>query len=242
MAHSIAGGGMLPDYDVLFADHAEKYDRFVAAEDYRGNLLRTLKQVGRLNREQAVADLGTGTGRVAFLVCPIVRHVYGVEPVGGMRLVANTKKQTLGIKNVDFLPGEHKDIPLPDNSIDLVVEGWAFLKAFHTVYPEWRPEFDVIVSEMKRILRPNGIVVLIETMGSLHIWNEVPTEHVELYDYFEKELHLKRSVVRTDYKFASSEEAVDFCSFFFGDEIGTEVSKRGDSIVPEATALWHGRL
>lgn len=153
---------MLPNYDVLFADHAEEYDRFVAAEDYQANVPRTLRQVGHLSREQAVADLGTGTGRVAFLLCPIVRHVYGVEPVGGMRLVAEAKKQKLGVKNVDFLPGEHRDIPLPDNSIDLIVEGWAFLQAFRNVYPEWRSEFDAIVSEMKRILRPKGTVVLIE--------------------------------------------------------------------------------
>jgi ubiquinone/menaquinone biosynthesis C-methylase UbiE len=90
---------MLPNYDVLFADHAEKYDRFVAAEDYKGNLLRAMRQVGRLSRGQAVADLGTGTGRIAFLLCPNVRHVCEVEPAGGTKLAAETKKQDLGIKN-----------------------------------------------------------------------------------------------------------------------------------------------
>jgi len=233
---------MLPNYDVLFADHAEKYDRFVAAEDFQGNLLQTIKQVGHLSREQTVADLGTGTGRVAFLVSPIVRHVYGIEPVGGMRLVAEAKKLRFAVKNVDFLPGEHKDIPLPDNSIDLIVEGWSFLKAFRSAYPEWRAEFDAIVSEMKRILRPGGAVILIETMGSLHIWEGVPEQNVELYDYFEKELSLKKTIIRTDYKFANKEEAVDLSTFFFGDEVGAEISEIGDIIVPEATVVWHGKL
>jgi hypothetical protein len=36
---------------------------------------------------------------------------------------------------------------------------------------------------MKRILRPKRIVVLIETMGSLRTWSEVPERHVELYTY-----------------------------------------------------------
>ena len=233
---------MLPNYDVLFADQAEKYDRFVAAEDFQGNLLRTIKQVGHLNREQSVADLGTGTGRVAFLVCPSVRHVYGIEPVAGMRQVAEAKKQRLGVKNVDFMPGEHSDIPLPDNSIDLIIEGWSFLKAFRTAYPEWRVEFEAIISEMKRVLRLRSAVVLIETMGSLHIWEKVPEENVELYDYLEKELCLKKTIIRTDYRFATKEEAVDLTAFFFGDEIGAEVSEIGDLIVPEATVVWHGRL
>ena len=130
---------MLPDYDLLFADQAEKYDRFVSAEDHEGNLLPAVRRLGRLNREQAVADLGTGTGRIAFLVAPIVRHVYGIEPVGGMRSFAELKKKKLGVKNVDFLPGEHRDIPLPDHSVDLVIEGWAFLRAFSCAYPGVAP-------------------------------------------------------------------------------------------------------
>ncbi len=233
---------MLPDYDALFADQGDKYDLFVSAEDFQCNLLSTLKQCGQLNRDQSVADLGTGTGRVAFLVAPIVRHVYGIEPVAGMRQVAEAKKNRLNVKNVDFFPGEHKSIPLPDHSIDVIVEGWAFLKAYYATYPEWRTEFQAIVPEMKRILRPRGMVILIETMGSLHIWKEVPEETAVLYDYFEKELNLKKTIVRTDYRFSSVEDAVDLCTFFFGDEVGAEVAQIGEPIVPEATALWHGRI
>jgi hypothetical protein len=81
---------------------------------------------------------------------------------------------------------------------------------------------------MKRILRPKGTVVLIETMGSLHIWEEVPEKNVELYDYFEKDLRLKKTTIRTDYKFATKEEAVDYSTFFFGDEVGAEVSEIGE--------------
>ena len=233
---------MLPDYDLLFADQAEKYDRLVAAEDHEGNLLRALRQLGRLNREQAVADLGTGTGRVAFLVAPIVRHVYGIEPVGGMLRFAESKKQKLGVTNVDFLPGEHRDIPLPDHSIDLIIEGWAFLRAFSCAYPEWRAEFDAIAQETKRILRPRGAVIYIETMGSLHIWDTPPARTALLYDYFENELGLRKTVIRTDFQFPTIEDAVDLGTFFFGDEVGAEIRQIGAPIVPEATALWHGRM
>jgi ubiquinone/menaquinone biosynthesis C-methylase UbiE len=234
-------GTMLPDYDHLFADQAEKYDRLVDAEDFQGNLLLTMRRFGHLNREQTVADLGTGTGRIAFLLAPTVRHVYGIEPVGGMLRVAESKKQRLGFKNVDFLPGEHADLPLPDHSIDLIVEGWAFLMAFNRAYPEWRSEFEAIVREMKRILRPSGAVILVETMGTLHMWEEVPVRTAVLYDYFEKELGLKKSTIRTDYRFSSTEEAVDLGTFFFGDEVGAEISQISEPVVLEATAVWHGK-
>ena len=233
---------MKPDYDSIFANQAEKYDRLVAAEDFQGNLLHTLTGMGLLNREQAVADLGTGTGRVAFLVAPIVRHVYGIEPVGGMLRVAEAKKVALGVRNVDFLPGEHKDTSLPAKSVDVIVEGWAFLRAYRCTLPDWRAEFDAIVKEMRRVLRNRGMVILIETMGSLDIWDEVPGGVAELYRYFEKELGLRKTIIRTDYRFADAEEAVDLGTFFFGDEVGAEIRRIGSSVVPEATAIWHGRL
>jgi ubiquinone/menaquinone biosynthesis C-methylase UbiE len=231
-----------PDYDHLFANQAEKYDRLVSAEDYQGNLLHTLTGMGLLHRDHAVADLGTGTGRVAFLLAPLVRHVYGIEPVGGMLRVAEEKKQKLGVRNVDFLPGEHKDTSLPAKSIDVIVEGWAFLRAYRCSYPDWRTEFEGIVAEMRRILRSHGVVILIETMGSLQLWDAVPEGVIELYRYFEKELGLRKTVIRTDYRFCDVEEAADLGNFFFGDEIGEEIRRIGDRVVPEATAIWHGKL
>lgn len=233
---------MLPDYDLLFADQAEKYDRFIAAEDFQGNLLRTLKQICHLNREQSVGDLGSGTGRIAFLLAPFVRHVYGIEPIAGMQRVAEQKKQALGVRNVDFLPGEHRDTSLPDNSVDLIVEGWAFQHAFLASSSEWHSEFLAIVQEMKRVLRPRGTVAFIETMGSFHVWTEVPCQTAELYGFFEKELCLKRTVIRTDFKFSNAEEAADLGTFFFGDEVGAEILRAGEPTIQEATAIWYGKL
>jgi ubiquinone/menaquinone biosynthesis C-methylase UbiE len=233
---------MVPDCDELFAHRAEKYDRFVAAEDFQGNLLRTVMQLSQLDSAQVVTDLGTGTGRVAYLIAPHVRHVYGIEPVSGMRQVAEAKKHERGINNVDFLAGEHKAIPLPDSSVDLIIEGWAYLKAFVFTYPSWRPEFDAIVPEMRRILRPGKGVILIETMGSLHLWKEIPARTAVLYDYFEKERRLRRVTIRADYRFSSLAEAVDLGTFFFGDEAGAEIRRLGDCVVPEATAIWHGTI
>lgn len=233
---------MRPDYDSLFANQADAYDRFVSAEDYQGHLLESLLGLGLITKATTIADLGTGTGRVAFLLAPHASHVYGIEPVQGMLAVAEQKKRDLAIPNIDFLPGEHKAIPLPDHSVDLIVEGWAFLRAFTVKYPAWRPEFDCIIPEMRRILRPSGHVVLIETMGSGQIWTEAPGRVAELYRYFENELKLTRTTIRTDYRFASAKDAVDMFTFFFGDELTAQVRSAGSNIIPEATAIWHGEL
>jgi ubiquinone/menaquinone biosynthesis C-methylase UbiE len=232
----------VPDYDFIFNHQASKYDRLVMAEDYQGNLIRTMNDLGLLSKEAVVADLGSGTGRVAFMIASHVFHVYGVEPVAAMRQFAQAKTASTSITNTDFLPGEHKDLPLADGSVDLITEGWAFLRAFRTSLSNWRSEFAAIRREMLRILRPAGSVFLIETMGSFDLWKEAPDSIKPLYTYFSEEWGLMSRVIQTDYQFQDLSEAVDLGSFFFGDEIGKAIQAKGDPVVPEATIVWYGRL
>jgi hypothetical protein len=44
--------------------------------------------------------------------------------------------------------------------------------------------------------------------------------------------------IRTDYEFASVEEAVTLTRFFFGDELALQVQTANSPIVPECTGLW----
>jgi hypothetical protein len=40
----------------------------------------------------------------------------------------------------------------------------------------------------------------------------------------------------------SIEEAVDLGTLFFGDKVGIEIGLLGEPTVPEATAIWHGKI
>lgn len=232
----------MPDYDHIFNHEPAKYDRLVMAEDYQGKLAKAVLDVMEVDSTATVADLGSGTGRVAFLVAPHVRQVYGVEPVAAMREFAQNKAAKDGIRNVHFLSGEHKRLPLADESVDAIVEGWAFLRAYRTSFPEWRAEFQSIWDEARRVLRPGGTIAVIETMGTFDLWNSVPEAISPLYDHFETEMKLSKVLVRTDYRFQDLQEAVDLGGFFFGEEIGAAIGTKGSPIVPELTAVWHGRL
>ena len=231
-----------PDYDHIFSHHADRYDRLVMAEDHQRNLPALLDRLGILSGRLDVADLGSGTGRITFMIAPFAKQVYGVEPAEAMRQYAVQKAAAEGTGKVRFLSGEHKSIPLPDGSVDVVIEGWAFLRAFGVTHPAWRTEFEAIWKEVRRVLRGTGPVVLIETMGTFNLWEKVPERVGPLYEHFEKEMGLKRTVIRTDYRFGSPAEAAELGSFFFGEEIGAAIRARGECIVPEATAIWHGSL
>ena len=227
----------MPDFDDIFQNQAPKYEHLVSKEDHQGNLVRSISAAVGLSATLDVADLGSGTGRMTFLLAPRVRTVIGIEPVDGMRAEAERKKARLGVKNVEFRKGEHTCLPLQDRSVDLVVEGWAFLVLFGRSFPNWQTPMDRAFAELQRVLRPGGCAVFVETFGTLDMWESPPERVAVLYDYFQH-IGYNRTLIRTDYKFSDVEEAIDLTAFFFGDKAGQTVRERGWLILPELTAVW----
>jgi ubiquinone/menaquinone biosynthesis C-methylase UbiE len=106
----------------------------------------------------------------------------------------------------------------------------------------WNPEngpaeLDKWLSEMKRVLRQNGMIILFESLGT---GNEEPRrlEHVEpVYQWLETN-GFESKWIRTDYRFESLEEAIELSRFFFGDELGDKVEQNRWVVLPECTGVW----
>jgi ubiquinone/menaquinone biosynthesis C-methylase UbiE len=103
----------------------------------------------------------------------------------------------------------------------------------------WRDEIDPAVREMMRLLRPGGTAIICETLGTGTLEPAPPTPTLEAYYHFlETEWGFARSVVPTDYQFATLEEAVETIQFFFGAELAQRVRRNRWTIVPEWTGIW----
>jgi arsenite methyltransferase len=71
-----------------------------------------------------VLDLGSGGGIDVLLSARRVGptgKAYGLDMTDEMLALANQNKRKSGIENVEFLKGEIENIPLPDNSVDVVI-------------------------------------------------------------------------------------------------------------------------
>ena len=77
---------------------------------------------------KVVADVGAGTGRIAFLVSPVVQTVYAIEPIASFRSFIKEKTQIKGVENLFVMDGTLDSIPLPDDSLDVLITsnaiGW----------------------------------------------------------------------------------------------------------------------
>lgn len=108
-----------------------------------------------------VLDIGSGTGKLAFIAARKAEVVYPVEPVGNLRVFLREKAQRLGYKHVYPVDGLITQIPFADGFADVTLCGHVFGD---------NPQAEL--SEMERVTNAGGMVILCpgtsESEGSAH--------------------------------------------------------------------------
>jgi arsenite methyltransferase len=106
--------------------------------------------LAQLNTGETVLDLGSGGGIDVLLSARRVGptgKAYGLDMTDEMLALANENKRQSGIANVEFLKGEIESIPLPDNSIDVIVSNCVI---------NLSADKDKVLREAFRVLKPGG--------------------------------------------------------------------------------------
>jgi arsenite methyltransferase len=106
--------------------------------------------LAKLNAGETVLDLGSGGGIDVLLSARRVGpagKAYGLDMTDEMLSLANANKKKAGIENVEFLKGEIEKIPLPDNSVDVVISNCVI---------NLSADKDAVLREAFRVLKPGG--------------------------------------------------------------------------------------
>jgi ubiquinone/menaquinone biosynthesis C-methylase UbiE len=109
-----------------------------------------------------VLDLGVGTGLLALALAPAVERVYGLDASPAMLARFRANADARKLDNVQPLLGDLRSLPLPDESITLAVSNYTF----HHV-PDTDKE--LALSEVRRVLRPGGRLVVCDMMFTLSL-------------------------------------------------------------------------
>ena len=230
----------MPTQEEIYKTEGDKYEALIAREDYQGNILKSLREITDLDN-RLVLDLGAGTGRLACMLAPYVSRIRAFDISNEMLRVCKQKFTASGLSNWQVDIADHRQLPVPDQSADLVVSGWSvsYLAVWNP--DTWREEMEKWLDEMKRVLRPGSFIVLFESLGT---GNESPIKLDHLKDFYPwlDEVGFQSKWIRTDYKFESVAEAEELSRFFFGDELGDKVRDKKWVILPECTGVWWLRM
>jgi SAM-dependent methyltransferase len=103
-----------------------------------------------LRAGETVLDLGSGGGIDVLLSAKRVGptgKAYGLDMTDDMLALAHENQKQAGVTNVEFLKGEIESIPLPDNSVDVIISNCVI---------NLSADKDRVLREAFRVLKPGG--------------------------------------------------------------------------------------
>jgi arsenite methyltransferase len=106
--------------------------------------------LAKLNEGETVLDLGSGGGIDVLLSARRVGSTgkaYGLDMTDEMLALARENQRRAGVENVEFLKGEIEHIPLPDNSVDVIISNCVI---------NLSADKDQVLREAFRVLKPGG--------------------------------------------------------------------------------------
>jgi ArsR family transcriptional regulator len=135
----------------FFSSAAGQWDRL--RDEMFGDRFHLAALVALADPGWTVGDLGCGTGQVSAALAPFVARVVGVD--GSAAMLQSAKRRLAGLTNVDLRRGDLEALPVDDDRLDAAT----MMLVLHHV-----PEPDRALSEVFRVLKPGGRVLIVDML------------------------------------------------------------------------------
>lgn len=224
------------DFKEIYLTQADAYDRLVNYEDHQGNIQKALFALAPPHA-QRIAEFGAGTGRLTRLLAKTAAQVFAFD--GSLAMIRVAQAYLNNQPHCFLGVADNRHMPLIDHVVDIAMAGWSFGHAVGW-YPEtWQDEIGQAIQAMQRILKPGGVALILETLGTGNTSPTPPNAELAAYYQWLEETHgFNRNVISTDYRFPTPQAGADGLRFFFGDELADRILRDQLTTLPEWTGIW----
>lgn len=150
--------GKKEQVEQMFDNISGNYDnlnRMISLGTDQGWRKKVLAMVSATN-PTSILDIATGTGDLAILLSKSnAEKIIGLDLSAGMLEVGKQKIKALKLDSkIEMIQGDSENLPFEDNSFDAITVGFG-IRNFENL--------EKGLSEIRRVLKPNGIFVILET-------------------------------------------------------------------------------
>ena len=143
----------------VFEKISEQYDTMNSIISFKRHIAWRKNVMKKMDVEKGAKtlDICTGTGDWALSLAEAVGpngEVIGLDFSENMLKVAQEKKENAHVEHVTFIHGNAMELPFADNSFDYVTIGFGLRNV---------PDYNQVIQEMYRVVKPGGKVVCLET-------------------------------------------------------------------------------
>ncbi|MBW5471533.1 methyltransferase domain-containing protein [Brevibacillus formosus] len=224
----------MPNHEQIYKNQAEQYDLMISRQP---SLLAVIEEITPIKGKDVI-DLGAGSGRLTSVLAPHAKSILALDASAAMLEVNAQQLRRAGLSNWKTSVADHRNIPVDDNSADVILAGWTVCYLTSSEVPNNELNLEKIILEMKRALRPGGMIVIMETMGTGYETPHPPEFLTQYYSLLENRYGFSHKWIRLDYRFADLKEAERQARFFFGDELADRVVVEKLVTLPECAGVW----
>ena len=135
----------------FFSSSAGQWDR--VRDELFGDRFHLAALAGFVDNGWTVGDLGCGSGQLSAALAPFVARVVAVD--GSAAMLQAAKKRLREFDNIDLRRGELESLPIDDGRLDAAT----LMLVLHHV-----PELERGLAEVARVLKPGGVVLIVDML------------------------------------------------------------------------------